>query len=728
MRYEYDVTGGMRVADNNWARIRRVFLPNGQVKRETQTIRTYETQAPNKCGGGDRHAAAYAQSSTDWNKHSYILDYTYDLAGRRTTLKVPTQLDPCAGVCMQSYFYGALGHLDSLWHPSATGSSLTTRFTYDARGRPVTTTWPGGGNLTLGYDAEDRITSRVGAGGLPTNDTLSHDATGRVLSGSVANPAGGSPFQPAMEYNGLGALQRAVSLATGLTSEDYKTDALGSQLWVRDADMIDGINRTRLQNHNSVTGQLLSIELGTPGSGSCPSYNESCHPAWYQYAHEQSYDASGNVVSMWEIDTKGSSSETADQQPTESRSYYAADERLTYFNRMHGWIIVTGQGSGTFDEYRYDALGRRVLARTRRPGSCPTPCDAFIERTVYDGDQVLAEIRSSGAAGTSSTYMEAEGGVSQTGTTPGWSNPGVPWLYGIVLYAHGPGLDQPAHIAKYRPDSGWVTLTPQLNWRGAYGYGVLASGTVCTTGSPGRCPSSWPGFSEGAYGSELGVDPPSYASWYGSLVRGRRDASGLTYLRNRYYDPATGQFTQLDPIGLAGGLNLYGFAGGDPINFSDPFGLCPPENDDPRDCPGFWTAVGAMTGALMGGVAGGGGGFVAGAGVGALPGAAVGAAEGAAFGARLGAVADGLILASKAQGWAVGKVEQLRGQIEGHLGTIGQDPNAQDANHHRGEVSGWLSKARDYLKNMKGKTQARYREQIDAWQKQLDATTPPPQS
>ena len=36
-----------------------------------------------------------------------------------------------------------------------------------------------------------------------------------------------------------------------------------------------------------------------------------------------------------------------------------------------------------------------------------------------------------------------------------------------------------------------------------------------------------------------------------------------------------GPLTQEDPIGIAGGLNLYGYANGDPINFSDPFGLCP---------------------------------------------------------------------------------------------------------------------------------------------------------
>ena len=49
----------------------------------------------------------------------------------------------------------------------------------------------------------------------------------------------------------------------------------------------------------------------------------------------------------------------------------------------------------------------------------------------------------------------------------------------------------------------------------------------------------------------------------------------LVFVRASRYDAGTGQFTQQDPIGIAGGANVYGFVSGDPVNFADPFGLWP---------------------------------------------------------------------------------------------------------------------------------------------------------
>uniref|UniRef100_UPI0011842636 RHS repeat-associated core domain-containing protein n=1 Tax=Paraburkholderia sp. BCC1885 TaxID=2562669 RepID=UPI0011842636 len=50
--------------------------------------------------------------------------------------------------------------------------------------------------------------------------------------------------------------------------------------------------------------------------------------------------------------------------------------------------------------------------------------------------------------------------------------------------------------------------------------------------------------------------------------------TGLHYNRYRYYDPHSGRFISKDPIGLAGGINVYAYAP-NPVGWIDPLGLTP---------------------------------------------------------------------------------------------------------------------------------------------------------
>src|SRR5574341_130900 len=65
--------------------------------------------------------------------------------------------------------------------------------------------------------------------------------------------------------------------------------------------------------------------------------------------------------------------------------------------------------------------------------------------------------------------------------------------------------------------------------------------------------------------------PPSFG-----YTGEQMDPNGLVYLRARYYSPSIGRFTQPDPfegaLALPASLNPYGYAHGNPVNYSDPSG------------------------------------------------------------------------------------------------------------------------------------------------------------
>jgi RHS repeat-associated protein len=224
--------------------------------------------------------------------------------------------------------------------------------------------------------------------------------------------------------------------------------------------------------------------------------------------------------------------------------------------------------------------------------------------------------------------------------------------YGRVAYTHGLGVDQPLSLVRIglnryypSPFAGGgsaqsvsfapFAAMPLTDWRGHVDGALYAGGAPqhCQTFSgTERCTTLVPGQAWSAYAQE----DPSVLEWHGTLLNGKQDATGTLYRRARYYDPQTGRFTQEDPIGLAGGVNLYGYAGGDPVNYADPSGLCP-------------VCIGGGIGALVGAVAGGAiyhfttpadqrsvTGYLGSAGKGAAVGAIVGATAGLGYAVGVG--------------------------------------------------------------------------------------------
>jgi RHS repeat-associated protein len=516
--YAFDAAGGMVRAQNADAVVSRTYFAGGALRTDSLRIRAY--------------------GSGDFSKHVYGLEYRYDEAGRVRALLHPSNL---AGTAQRDSF--AYEPVAGALQTVVGRTNLAFGYGYDLLGRLTSETIPGTSGNAYTYDLEGRRTGRAGVYG----ETFTYDARGKVLS--VAIP-GRSVFRN--YYSGIGNLVATEwdnDNNAAMEVEEFRVDALGHQVWRRSANAENnGHNPEYATLYTQGTSRVYEVQFVFP-----EVVLDST-----RFARDttfRTYDMAGNVQDGWER-AWGTS-----YRKVHTRSYYGADNKLRAQQGYHelGGMFFTGERRGYFSEYRYDALGRRVLVRTRRDGLCNTnqtstvDCTSGIERFVWAGDNILWEMRGPGANSETADRLEQ---VSAVGVE-----------YGIVGYTHAGGVDRPLVAYKTAGGNSPAVVVPHMNWRGLFSRGTTASGAETPIAV------EWPGFRTTAW-HYAGETQGSTKNWMGSLLEEQRDAGGLLYKRNRYYDPKTGQFTQSDPIGLGGGLNTYGFADGDPVSYDDPYGLC----------------------------------------------------------------------------------------------------------------------------------------------------------
>jgi RHS repeat-associated protein len=249
-----------------------------------------------------------------------------------------------------------------------------------------------------------------------------------------------------------------------------------------------------------------------------------------------SYDANGNRLgesgsfpSTYTI--SGTSNRLSSISGTLSRSYgYDASGNVltdgnvtaTYNNRGR---LSTLTANGSTESILYNALGQRVKVSGGVQGTVLYLYDEaghllgeydgsgnLLEETVWLGDTPVATLRPNGST------------VS-------------------VYYVHTDHLNTPRRITR--------TSDNAVLW-------------------------TW---SADPFGSELPNENPQGAGTfsYNQRFPGQiYDAqAGLSYNDFRDYDPAIGRYVESDPIGLAGGINTFGYVGGNPPRSADPSGLLP---------------------------------------------------------------------------------------------------------------------------------------------------------
>jgi len=487
--------------------------------------------------------------------------------------------------------------------------SLTTQTSYDAADRPIALTTPGGKLISLTRNGDGDIQSLAApvagtpvtlAQAIATNalgetttqtygngvvETRQYDGAGDLATTSESNTGGGSgggggeedvPTLPEWGALLLGSLLLFLGLKrrNGTASGGLPGGLAGLLAGLALASLLAGLPATPAQADETLTydanGNIVSrsTEQGTTTYG-YDALDRITSEAGPQKTQTLTYDGNGNRLS----DGSGSHTYTAnsDRQATQAGQAVTLDaaghttqaRNLGFVWNQAGQLKEVRQTSPTgtlLATYDYDHRNRRI----RKTTTAAAPQGAGTTIYLYDQfDRLLME--ADGAGTPKVTYV--------------WRDdvPTAVILAGppeTVLYLETDHLNTP-RVARNQNKT--------IVWR----WESDAFGSTPANEDPDND------------GQKTTINLRFPGQYFDK-------ESGLHYNWNRYYDPQlSGRYLSPDPIGLAGGTNLYTYVGGNPLSLIDPEGLsgrAPGKGPyPPGQGPGQETRLGGVEGHFFGG-------------------------------------------------------------------------------------------------------------------------------
>ena len=500
--------------------------------------------------------------------------HTYDAAGN-----LLTRTDSRGVLATSSY--DALNRLTSLIHSQSGQTSQTQTWTYDQTGagfangvgRLTSTSHPAGSTQST-YDPQgrlltdiQRVTAATGANSAQISTTVGYgyDAAGNVSS--IVYPSGRklSVSYTDGQASALALAKDTASTATNLISA-IQWEPFGapkSWLW-----QMASSTQAYARVYDS-SGRIVRYRLGTSvrdityDAGdritAYTHYDSNTAAATPSLDQGFGYDELGRITSVttatasWSIgyDANGNRTSVTQNASTSVYTTAATSNRLSSITNPARSLGYDSAGNTTSDSAGYTStynLAGRMATLTKAGTT-----------TTYSVDGMNRRVRKFSSTGASSTVIFV---YDQQGQLLGEYDQGGNAIREYVWLNSTP-------IALFTPDT--VTTNPPLVYY--FHTDHLDAPRVAVDKSNGL---RWRWLAEPFGTSAPENNPQSLGAFTQPLRFPGQYAdseSGLNYNVNRDYDGSLGRYVQSDPIGLAGGINTYAYAEGQPTSLIDPLGL-----------------------------------------------------------------------------------------------------------------------------------------------------------